>query len=215
MVKSFLVIGLGRFGKSTALTLTQLGHEVLAVDRNEENIDSIKDQVLHALVADATDERVLARLGVGNFDCVVVCVGDDLRSSILITVQCRELGARRIVSKAQDALHAKLLLKTGADRAVQPEHDGGIRLAQSLVSDSVIDSLDISQDFSINEILVPAAWVGKTLSGLDVRKNYRVSVVALCRNDSVSVNIDPQERFQSGDRLFVIGDNRDLEELED
>lgn len=214
MEKSFLIIGMGRFGKSLAKTLSALGHEVLAVDREEDNINDVKDDVLRAVSADTTDERVLAQLGVNNFDCVVVCIGDDLRASILSTVLCREHGAKRIVAKAQDDLHAKLLLKTGADSVIRPEHDGGVRLARSLASQSVIDSLDISEEFSIHEIRVPEDWVGKTLIGLSVRGKYGVSVVAIRRGGRVIVHIDPNEPFQNGDELFVIGDNKRLEKLE-
>lgn len=213
-MKSFMIIGMGRFGTSTALTLAELGHEVLAVDNREERINAVKDRVLHAVVADTTDERVLSQLGVRNFDCVVICVGDDLRSSVLTTVLCRELGAKRIVAKAQDALHAKLLLKTGADRAVQPEHDGGVRLARSLISESIIDSLDLSEDYSIHEIHVPEGWVGKSLAGLDVRKRFGLSVVAIRREGMVLVNLRPQEPFLRGDAIFVLGDNDNLERIE-
>lgn len=215
MKKSFLVIGLGRYGKSLAVTLSALGHEVLAIDRREQNINDIKDSVLRAVIADATDEHVLIELGVQNFDCVAICIGDDLRASILTTVLCREHGAKKIIAKAQDALHAKLLLKTGADSVIQPEHESGVRLARALASESVIDALDISDEFSIHEIRVPKYWIGKTLSGLAVRTAFGVSVIALRRNGQVIVHIDPSAPFEADDALFVIGDNKKLEKLED
>lgn len=214
-MKSIAVIGMGRFGTSTALTLTELGHEVLAVDRDEERINLIKDRVLHAVAADSTDERVLTQLGIRNFDCVVVCVGNDLRASILTTVLCRELGAKEIIAKAQDELHAKLLLKTGADRVVQPEHDGGIRLARSLASESVIDSLDLSEKYSINEIHVPHSWIGKSLIGLNVRARFGVSVIAVRRDNDLHVNVNPGEPFRPEDTLFILGDNKSLERIEE
>lgn len=213
-MKSFLVIGIGRFGASTARTLAQLGHEVLAVDRSEERVNSVKDEVLHAVVADTTDERVLASLGISNFDCVLICVGDDLRSSILSTVLCRELGAKRIIAKAQDALHAKLLLKTGADQVVQPEHDGGVRLARSVASESIIDSLDLSEEYSVQEIHVPKDWIGKSLVGLNVRAKFGVSVIAMRRGGQLRMSVDANALLLPGDTLFVIGDNKDLERLE-
>ncbi|HQQ40048.1 MAG TPA: TrkA family potassium uptake protein, partial [Clostridia bacterium] len=150
MSKSFIIIGLGRFGTSTARMLTTLGHEVLVVDKRADRVNGIKDSVMHAVQADATDERALSQLGVRNFDTVVICIGDDIRASILTTVLCREMGAKKIVAKAQDDLHQKLLIKTGADRVVQPEHDGGIRLARSLVAEGVLDSLDLSDEYCIN-----------------------------------------------------------------
>ncbi|MEG1523915.1 MAG: TrkA family potassium uptake protein [Clostridia bacterium] len=213
MTKSFIIIGLGRFGTSTARMLNTLGHEVLAVDKRADRINAIRDSVLHAVQADTTDERVVAQLGVRNFDCVVICIGDDIRASILTTVLCREMGAKKIIAKSQDDLHHKLLIKTGADRVVQPEHDGGIRLARSLVAEGVLDSLDLSEEYSINEIVVPKSWVDKSLAGLNVRTRYGLSVIAIRRDGSVSVNIDPNEPFHEDDSIYVLGDNKSLERL--
>ena len=155
MHKSFLIIGLGRFGSSTARMLTELGCEVMAVDKQMERVNSIKDDVLRAVRADTTDERTVEELGVSNFDCVVICIGDDLRASILATVLCREKGAKRIIAKAQDELHRTLLLKTGADAVVLPECDAGVRLARSLTMEGVLDSLDLPDGYSISQIVVP------------------------------------------------------------
>ena len=213
--RSFMVIGLGRFGTSTAVMLTTLGHEVLAVDKRADRVNAIKDAVLHAIQADTTDERAVAQLGVSNFDCVVICIGDDIRASVLTTVLCKEMGAKRIIAKAQDDLHQKLLIKTGADRVVQPEHDGGIRLARSLVAEGVIDSLDLSGDYSINEIRAPDDWVGKSLMQIDVRKRYGLSVVAVRRGGHMSVNMAPDVPFLPGDTIFVLGSDRDLRKITD
>lgn len=209
-VKSFAVMGLGRFGSSAARALSAMGHEVLAVDRREDAVAAIKDSVLHAVVADTTDERALIQLGVSNFDCVLVCYGEDLRASILTTVLCKEHGAKRVIAKAKDNLHATLLTKTGADRVVQPEHDGGVRLARSLSSESVIDSLDLSDEYSVNEVRTPASWVGKNLIELNVRKKFGLSVIAIRRDAHLTVNIDPEEPLHADDTLFVLGDNRSL-----
>ena len=213
MSKSFLVIGLGRFGTSTARMLTTLGHEVLAVDKRADRVNAIKDSVLHVVQADTTDERVVAQLGVRNFDAVVICVGDDVRASVLTTVLCREMGAKKIISKAQDDLHQKLLIKTGADRVVQPEHDGGIRPARSLVAEGVLDSLDLSEEYSISEIEVPKSWIGKSLAGLNARSAFGVSVIAIRRDGNVSVNIDPNALFHEDDSIYVLGDNASMEKL--
>ncbi len=211
MSKSFLIIGLGRFGQSTARMLTTLGHEVLAVDRRADYVDAIKDSVLHAVQADTTDERAVSQLGVRNFDSVIICIGDDIRASVLTTVLCREMGARQIVAKAQDDLHQKLLIKTGADRVVQPEHDGGIRLARALVSHGVLDALDLTEDYSIHEVEIPKGWVGRSPAQLNVRSRYGVSIIALRRDGRVSVNIDANEPFQAGDSIYLLGDDASLE----
>ena len=131
--KSFAVIGIGRFGASVAQTLCTLGHEVLAIDRDETRIAAIADLVTHAVVADTTDERALKRIGVRNFDCIIISVGDDIRTSILTTVLVKEQGAQYVIAKASDRLHARLLEKTGADKVVLPEHEAGVRLALSLI----------------------------------------------------------------------------------
>lgn len=213
MQKSFMVIGLGRFGTSTALTLSRLGHEVLAVDKRADRVNSIKDDVTHAVQADTTDERVIEQLGVRNFDCVVICIGDDIRASTLATVLCREKGAKRIICKAQDDLHKLLLRKTGADSVVMPELDGGARLARSLAVEGVLDSLDLSDDFSLNEILVPAGWVGKSLLELGARSKFGVSVVAIRRDGNIYANVDPSAPFLPGDTLYAIGSNKSFEKL--
>ena len=214
MSKSFAIIGLGRFGTSTAKMLTMLGHEVLAIDKRADRINAIKDSVLHAVQADTTDERVVAQLGIRNFDCVVICIGDDIRASVLSTVLCREMGAKKIIAKAQDDLHQKLLIKTGADRVVQPEHDGGIRLARSLTAEGVLDSLDLSEEYSISEIEIPKSWIGKNLLEMNVRARYGVSVIALRRDGAVSVNINPNKIFLEHDSIYVLADNKSLEKLQ-
>lgn len=211
MSKSFIIIGLGRFGQSTARMLTTLGHEVLAVDKRADRVSAVKDSVLHAVQADTTDERAVAQLGIRNFDCVVICIGDDIRASVLATVLCREMGAKKIVAKAQDDLHQKLLIKTGADRVVQPEHDGGIRLARSLVSDGVLDALDLSEEYSIHEVVVPRDWVGHSLAQIDVRNRYGVSIIALRRDGHVTVNINPNDPFHKDDSIYLLGDDASLD----
>ncbi|MDO5111001.1 MAG: TrkA family potassium uptake protein [Clostridia bacterium] len=211
--QSFLVIGMGRFGRSTARTLAQMGCEVLVIDKAEDRIDIVKDDVLHAIIADTTEERTLTQLDMASFNAVVICIGKDLRASILTTVLCKEQGAKRVISKAQDELHAKLLLKTGADEVVQPEHDAGIRLARSLPSDDVLDSLDLTEDYSVNEMHVPKDWVDKTLSSLALRTHYGVSVIAIMRDGVMRVNNNPAEKLQAADTLFVVGDNAHLQKL--
>jgi trk system potassium uptake protein TrkA len=213
MSKSFLIIGLGRFGQSTARMLTTLGHEVVAVDKRADRVSMVKDNVMRAIQADTTDERAVAQLGIRNFDSIVICIGDDIRASVLATVLCREMGAKKIVAKAQDDLHQKLLIKTGADRVVQPEHDGGIRLARSLVAEGVLDSLDLSDEYSINEVEIPREWIGRSLAQIDVRNRYGVSIIAVRRDGHVSVNIDPNEPFHKEDSIYLLGDDKSLERI--
>ena len=208
--KSFAVIGIGRFGASVAQTLCTLGHEVLAIDRDETRIAAIADLVTHAVVADTTDERALKRIGVRNFDCIIISVGDDIRTSILTSVLVKEQGAQYVIAKASDRLHARLLEKTGADKVVLPEHEAGVRLARSLVSGSIIDYLDLSDEYSINETLIPTPWVGKTLVELNVRNRFGVSVIAIRRGEDILVTLDPKAPLHAGDVLVMIGSNESL-----
>ena len=208
--KSFAVIGIGRFGASVAQTLCTLGHEVLAIYLDETRIAAIADLVTHAVVADTTDERALKRIGVRNFDCIIISVGDDIRTSILTTVLVKEQGAQYVIAKASDRLHARLLEKTGADKVVLPEHEAGVRLARSLVSGSIIDYLDLSDEYSINETLIPTPWVGKTLVELNVRNRFGVSVIAIRRGEDILVTLDPKAPLHAGDVLVMIGSNESL-----
>ena len=213
MSKSFAVIGIGRFGTSVALTLSLMGHEVLAVDTSAAAIDSIADRVTHAIVADATDERVLRRIGIAEFDAVVISVAADIRASILTAMLSKELGAKRVVAKAADDLHAKLLIKAGADQVVQPERDSGVRLARSIAVDSVLDYFALTDDVSINELRLPYSWAGKSLVQLGIRTRYGVSVIAIKRGEKMIVAIDPNSALEQGDVLVLLGSNHELDKL--
>ena len=213
MSKSFAVIGIGRFGTSVALTLSLMGHEVLAVDTSAAAIDSIADRVTHAIVADATDERVLRRIGIAEFDAVVISVAADIRASILTAMLSKELGAKRVVAKAADDLHAKLLIKAGADQVVQPERDSGVRLARSIAVDSVLDYFALTDDVSINELRLPYSWAGKSLVQLGIRTRYGVSVIAIKRGEKMIVALDPNSALEQGDVLVLLGSNHELEKL--
>jgi len=211
--KSFAVIGTGRFGSSLARTLYQMGHDVLVLDRDEECISHIADDVTHAVVGDAADERTLIHLGISNFDCVIIAIADDLRSSILATVLCKEQGAKRIIAKAFDDLHAKLLMKTGADKIVMPERETGARLAHALVSDNVLDFIELSKDYSITEIRVPTDWIDKTIVQVNVRAKYKVSIIAVRRDGEVHIAMDANFTFREGDVLVMLGANENLEKI--
>jgi len=212
--KSFLVAGLGRFGTSLALSLAEMGHDVLALDRDEERVATVADRVTHAMVADLSEERVAAQLGIASFDCVVVAIGDDLTASVLITILCKEQGARRIVAKAYDDIHAKLLQKIGADEIIQPERDSGLRLARMLSNEDVLGFIEISQTHSITEMRTPGEWVGKSIQALDIRANYHVNVIAVQRGTQMLVSLDSGFVFQAEDELVILGENRWLAEME-
>ena len=178
-MKTFVVIGLGRFGSAVATELSSLGHEVLALDDSEENVQKVADKVTHAVTGDARDPAVLRALGVRNYDCAVVAVGVDVGTSALITLNLKELGVRKVICKAQSHVHRKVLEKIGADRVVFPEHEMGVKLAQGLSSSNVLNFIELSDDFGIVETTVPRDWQGKSLMALDVRARYKVNIIAV------------------------------------
>lgn len=211
-MKSFLVIGLGRFGAAVAQELSALGQEVLALDIDAENVQHISDQVTQAIQGDAQDEAVLRSVGARNFDCCVVAVGADMEASILITVMLKEMGAKYIVAKAMTPIHARVLERVGADRVVLPEIDMGQRLAQRLARTNVVDYIGVSDEFSIVEIHPPRSWVGNSLGKLGVRAKHQINVLAIRHGEGgqVDVNPKPDKVIGPDDLLIVIGTNEQV-----
>ncbi len=211
--KSFLVFGLGRFGSSLARSLCEQGQQVMAVDANEELVQSLAPYVTEAVQLDATDEAALATLDVDSFDGAVVSIGENVRDSILICVLLKEMGIPQLIAKANDELHAKVLRKIGVDRVVFPERDMGERVAKSIISPGVLDLMQLSDDFQIVEIRTPAKWAGNTLIGLNVRRKYGISILAVHRNGSYMVSPSADLQLEAEDVLLVIGKESDIEEL--
>lgn len=216
-MKSFVIIGLGRFGTAIAGELSALGHEVLAVDVDEERVQQVADHVTHAVTGDGRNIEVLRALGVRNFDCVVVAMGSDVGNSALITLNLKELGVKEVICKAQSHVHSRVLEKIGADRVVFPEYEMGAKLAQGLSSSNVLNFIELSEDFSIIETAVPRAWQGKTLRELDVRARYHVNVIAVRRGRAGELNIAPgaDYRLESGDVAVTLGRDEDINRLQD
>lgn len=212
--RQFAVIGLGRFGSSVALTLHSLGHDVLAIDSNEEQVQRLSDQVTHVVQADTTDENALHALGLRNFDAVVVAIGEDVQANVATTLLLKEMGLPYIVAKARNALHGKMLEKIGADRVVYPERDMGQRVAHSLISSNVLDYIELSPELSLVEVTVPAVLTGKTLQQANMRALYGVNVVAIKRFDNLIVPPQPQEQIHESDILIVIGSTDGIKRLE-
>lgn len=191
-MKSFAVIGLGLFGSSVARQLCALGAEVLAIDTNSDLVQQVSGDVTTAAVADARDLEVLRALGAQECDCAVVAIGDDLAVSVLATMNLKELGIPQIICKAHDETHRKVLEKLGADKVVIPEKEVADKLARSLTSHNVLDFIELSNDYGIVEINTPKEWIGKSLKELDVRARLGVNIIAIERNDKVSVS--PRDR---------------------
>lgn len=212
--KEFAVIGLGRFGGSICRALSEQGMEVMAIDNNEERVNQFAMIVSHAVVGDTTDEAVLKSLGIRNFDHVIVAIGDDIQSSILTTLILKELGVKNITVKAQNDYHEKVLLKIGADHVVHPERDMGKRIAHNIISNNVLDYLELSEEHSIVEIVASSKLDGHSLIDLDIRAKYGINIVAIKRQDDILVSPQASEVIRKGDILIVIGADLDINRFE-
>lgn len=214
-MKQFVVIGCGRFGTSVAKTLYALGHDVLAIDSNEDVIQEISNSVTHAVQLDANDENSIKSLGIRNFDVAVITIGSNIQSSIMATLIVKELGVKYVVAKAQSELHAKVLYKIGADRIVFPERDMGIRVAHNLVSSNILDYIELAPDYSIAEIAALKEWENKNLLELNMRAKYGVNVMAIKHGSEINIAPNATDIIKKEDVLVVIGHNEDLQKLEE
>lgn len=211
MRKQYAVFGLGSFGESVAVTLQELGCEVVVVDNHMERIEDISPYVSYAVQADIEDPEVIRSLGARNLDGVIVAVADDMEASIMATLVSKEIGVPYVLAKAKNELHAKVLKKIGADSIIFPEKEIGQSVARNLVSGEFVDWISLSPDYSITEIQVPEKWIGKSLSEIDVRRTRDVNVVGVRIGDKIQVNIDPKEPLQKDMMLIMIGSNEALE----
>lgn len=212
--KQFVIIGLGRFGSSVAKTLYALGHDVLAIDSNEDLVQEISDSVTHAVQMDATDENALRTLGLRNFDVAVVTIGANIQASVMATLLVKDMGIKYIIAKGNSDLHAKVLYKIGADRVILPEKDMGVRVAHNLVSSSILDYIELSPDYSIIEIESPKEWYGKSMKELSLRSKYGINVMAIKRNNEVNISPDADDVINKDDIVVAIGSVEDLTKLE-
>ena len=211
-MSQFAVIGLGRFGMKVALTLANDGNEVLAIDSNERNIHEIENYVAGTAIADSTGTNVLKQLGIKNFDCVVVCIGEDLQASILTTLICKDLGVKLIVAKANSEEHKEVLQRIGADVVVFPEDYTGQKVAKMLSNPSVNEVMKLTDKFKIVEIAVPDNWQDKSIVEVDVRRKYHVSIIVIKRDDYV-IYPEPETELKQGDILLVAGEPKRIEEI--
>ncbi|MDY4582189.1 MAG: TrkA family potassium uptake protein [Candidatus Faecousia sp.] len=213
-MKTYVVIGLGRFGSSLAKQLCMLGAEVLAMDVRSSLVQQLAGDVTQAVVGDAQDKEVLRSLGVRNFDCAVIAIGDNLAASVLITMNLKELGVPYIVCKAHDETHRRVLEKLGVDRVVIPEQEHAQRLGRSLFSHNVLDYIELSEDYGILEVPAPRPWVGKSLKELNVRANLGVNIIAVENGKNTNVSPSADYRILKDDVLVVLGDNYSLEAMQ-
>lgn len=210
-MKSILLIGLGRFGKHVAMKLNELKHQVLAVDKNEDRVNESLSFVTNAQIGDSTNADFLESLGIRNFDVCIVTIGEDFQSSLETTSLLKELGAKLVVSRASRDVHAKFLLRNGADEIVYPAKQLGIWTAIRYSSDNIFDYIELSEDYAIFEISVPKSWIGKTVGQLDIRKHYRVNIMALKRDGQLDMNISPDTYITDDETMLVLGNHKDVQ----
>ncbi|MDO5153691.1 MAG: TrkA family potassium uptake protein [Eubacteriales bacterium] len=213
-MKTYLVIGLGRFGSALARQLCLLGAEVLAMDIRSDLVQQLANDVTHAVVGDAQDKEVLRSLGVRNFDCAVIAIGDNLGASVLVTMNLQELGVPYIVCKAHDETHRRVLEKLGVNRVVIPEQEHAQRLGRSLHSHNVLDYIELSADYGILEVPAPKSWIGKNLRELNVRAKLGVNIIAVENGKTTNVSPSADYQIKEGDIMVVLGDNYALEAVQ-
>ena len=213
-METFVVIGLGRVGSAVAEELCALGHQVLAIDTDEKAVQRMADKVTQAAVGDCQDPEVLEMLGVKNMDGAVVAFSNDIGTSVLITLNLKELGLPRIICKARNHSHREVLRRIGADQVVFPELESGRNLARTLANREILNYIELTERYGIVKLKVPARWVGKTLRDLNVRANYQVNIIAIQSGDEAIQPVpSPDYPFLEGDLIFTLGDNESNERI--
>ncbi len=209
-MKSVLIIGVGQFGSTIAKRMAELRCEVMAVDTDEESINEVLPYVTVANIGDGTNEEFLRSLGIDNFDLCFVALGSLFQSSLEATSLLKELGAKKVISRATNDIQMKFLLRNGADEVVYPEKQMALRIATRYASDSILDFIQLDSNYSIYELVIPKDWYGKTLSQIDIRKKFNINILTLKRNGEVFIP-SPDTQMQEGDNVFVIGGIKDIQ----
>jgi trk system potassium uptake protein TrkA len=214
MNRQFVVVGLGRLGISMVATLDSLGHEVLAIDKREDVVQSLADDLpnVHLVAADATDEDAVRGLNVEGFDAAAVMIGENhIEAGILATATLKEVGVPRIVARATGGIHARVLERVGADRVIQPEREIGEQLARTMASPVLLDYVDLGEDEALIEARVPSAWLDKSLSELDLSQKMGLTVLALKPQNGPGSLPHGDTVLRDGDVLVVGGSRKALD----
>lgn len=211
MTKNVLLIGLGRFGKHMAMDLNRLGHEVMAVDLNEDRVNEILPYVTNAQIGDSTNEEFLESLGIGNYDLCVVAIGNNFQNSLETTSLLKDLGAKLVVSRAERDVQAKFLLRNGADKVVYPERQMAKWAAIRFTADHILDFIEVDESHAIFEVEMPRQWVGKTVGQLNIRQKYNINIVAIKRGEDINMSISSETMLKEGETLLVIGEYKTLQ----
>ncbi len=213
MARSFLIVGLGRFGKHMAKSLTTQKNEVLAIDINEDRVNAALKYVTDAQIGDATDPQFVEELGVNNFDVCIVAIGDNFQSSLETTCLLKEKGAKYVFARANRDIHKKFLLRNGADEVIYAERETAERFAIRFGSEGIFDYFKLSDEYAIYEVSVPEMLIGKTLVERNVRQKYNINVLAIKSGDRFNAMITPDYRFSEDEKLLVLGTKESVKKL--
>lgn len=210
-MKSILLIGLGSFGRQTAIQLNKLDHEVMAVDHIEERVNEVLPFVTNAQIGDSTDTEFLKSLGIRNFDLCIVAISGDFQSSLETTSLLKELGAKTVISKASSDIQEKFLLRNGADEVVYPEKQLAKWAAIRYTADHILDYIKLDDEHAVFEIPVPKSWSGKSIGQIDIRKKYNINIMGIKQNGKLELSLSPDIIMTEGETMLVLGRNRDLQ----
>ena len=210
-MKSVLLIGLGRFGRHIAKTLDELGHQTMAIDVKEDRVNAVLPYVTSAQIGDSTNEDFLDTLGVGNFDVCFVAIGDDFQNSLETTSLLKEKGAKMVVSRAARDVHAKFLLRNGADQVVYPERELANWTAIRYTANHISDYIEVGEGCSIIEVEIPKEWIGKEIQDLDLRRKYKINVLAIKKENDMNLQVMPDTVLKEGANLLVLGKTHDIQ----
>ena len=209
-MKSILVIGLGRFGRHMAKKFSEQNNDVMAIDINEERINNVLSVVTNALIGDATNEQFMETIGVRDFDLCVVAIGDNFQSSLETTALLKDLGAKFVLARASRDVHAKFLLRNGADDVIYTEKETAERLAVKYGSDNIFNYIELNEEYSIYEIAVPSSWLNKSILKVNVRSKYGISILATKQGNNIYPLPKPEHVFTDSESLMILGKNEDV-----
>ena len=210
-MKSILLIGLGRFGKHIAMHLNQLGHQVMAVDHEEERIEAVLPFVTNAQIGDSTNAYFLESLGISNYDVCIVAIGNDFQSSLETTSLLKELGGKMVVSRAARDVQAKFLLRNGAEEVVYPEKQLAKWTAIRYSADHILDYIELDEDHAMFEVSVPEAWAGRTIGQIDIRKKFSINIMGIKKSGKLELSSSPDTVLEAEDTMLVLGRNKNLQ----
>ncbi|SFB17026.1 trk system potassium uptake protein TrkA [Acetitomaculum ruminis DSM 5522] len=210
-MKSVLIIGLGNFGTLVARQISKMGHEIMAIDKDEERVNSIMEYVTDAQIGDSTNEDFLRSLGINNYDVCIVTIENDFQSSLVTTATLKELGGKFVIARAQREIQEKFLLRNGADQVVNPDKQMAKWTAIRYTSDHILDYIQLDENHGIYEVNIPDQWIGKTVGQIDIRKKYGINIMGVKEKGNMLLSVTPDTYLGSGKSMLVLGENKAIQ----